>query len=303
MPTIRDSSSAPTIPRTPSLSPARPGSDGFRSCSAPASPGAGPRPTPCGPACRTCNSPGSTGAVPVRGARPKEPRRRGLHGRLERGDDHRPRRQRILRSRRLLRGEPVRGRFLPGLPGGRRGPRRRSRAGAGLAPPGGGGQRRPAAGDLRPRRGVLPHVGHRGGDAGGAARPLPHPQAADHPLLRRLSRLVGRRAAGDRQPRRGPRHPDTGRAVGANAACAGHPEGRGLRPREPAPGDVPECRGALRFGPRRQRPQRAFRPGRLHRVARPAAGGLHATRHRADPRRGLPGLSASRRGARRSISA
>ena len=35
-------------------------------------------------------------------------------------------------------------------------------------------QRAAAAGDFGPRRGVVPHVGHRGGDAGGAAGALPH---------------------------------------------------------------------------------------------------------------------------------
>ena len=38
-------------------------------------------------------------------------------------------------------------------------------------------QRRAAAGDLRAGRGVVPHVGHRGGDAGGAAGALPHAAA------------------------------------------------------------------------------------------------------------------------------
>ena len=60
-------------------------------------------------------------------------------------------------------------------------------------------------GDLRPRRGVVPHVGHRGGDAGGAARALPHAALASGALLRRLSRLVGRRAAGRRQSAAGAR--------------------------------------------------------------------------------------------------
>ncbi len=66
---------------------------------------------------------------------------------------------------------------------------------------------RAPARDLRPGRGVVPHVGHRGRHAGGAAGPLPHAPLAPGPLLRRLPRLVGRRAARRRQSGAGARAP------------------------------------------------------------------------------------------------
>ena len=56
-----------------------------------------------------------------------------------------------------------------------------------------------AEGDFRPRRSVVPHVGHRGRHAGGAARALSYAPVSPGSILRRLSRLVGRRAAGHRQ--------------------------------------------------------------------------------------------------------
>ena len=82
----------------------------------------------------------------------------------------------------------------------RRRARRRARPGARRLPPLRGGQRAAPARDLGPRRGVVPHVGHRGGDAGGAPGALPHAAHAPGALLRRLPRLVGRRAARPRQP-------------------------------------------------------------------------------------------------------
>ena len=66
---------------------------------------------------------------------------------------------------------------------------------------------RAAEGDLRARRGLVPHVRHRGRDAGGAARALSHQAHASRALLRRLSRLVGRRAAGHRQSAAGRTRP------------------------------------------------------------------------------------------------
>ena len=57
----------------------------------------------------------------------------------------------------------------------------------------------PAVRDFRARRSLVPHVRHRSGDAGGAARPLSHPPHASGSLCRRLSWLVGRRAARRRQ--------------------------------------------------------------------------------------------------------
>ena len=100
--------------------------------------------------------------------------------------------------------------------------RRRARPGARRLPPGRGRQRRAAAGDLRPRRGVVPHVGHRGGDAGGAAGALSHRPHAPGALLRRLSRLVGRRAAGRRQSGRRPTHLHARRHERATLRGAAH---------------------------------------------------------------------------------
>src|SRR5262249_59036458 len=60
---------------------------------------------------------------------------------------------------------------------------------------------------FRTRRSVVPYVGHRGGDAGGAVGALPHPPVPPGALLRRLSWLVGRRATGYRQPAAGARDP------------------------------------------------------------------------------------------------
>ena len=56
--------------------------------------------------------------------------------------------------------------------------------------------------DLGARRGVVPHVGHRSRDAGRAAGADITPPLARRAVLRRLSRLVGRRAARRRQSAR-----------------------------------------------------------------------------------------------------
>ena len=70
------------------------------------------------------------------------------------------------------------------------------------------------------RRGLVPHVGHRSGHAGRAPRALPHAALAPRAFLRRLSWLVGRRAARHRQPGAGRRHLHAGRNVRAHAgAC------------------------------------------------------------------------------------
>ena len=129
----------------------------------------------------------------------------------------------LLRSDRLLRRERVRLRLLQALHRARRGTRARPRPGARRLSSGGGRQCPPAARDFRPRRSVVPHVGHRSGDAGGAARPLPHPAFASRAVLRRLSRLVGRRAARHRQsrcPRARPTRSTTCRRRPC-ASCAG----------------------------------------------------------------------------------
>ncbi len=77
-----------------------------------------------------------------------------------------------------------------------------------------------AQGDLRARRSVVPHVGHRGRDAGGAACPLPHAPHPSRAVQRRLPRLVGRCAAGYRQSGAGARHLHAGGDVRAYAARA-----------------------------------------------------------------------------------
>jgi hypothetical protein len=80
----------------------------------------------------------------------------------------------------------------------------RARSGAGRLSSSGRREREAPEGDFRPRRSLLPYVGHRSRDAGGAAGALPHPALAPCALLRRLSWLVGRRATGHRQSAAGP---------------------------------------------------------------------------------------------------
>ncbi len=107
----------------------------------------------------------------------------------------------VLRPLGLVRREPVRLRLLQGVHRSRR-ETRRATLGPVLGP------FHPVVRDnverlkraLGPRRGVVPHVGHRSRHAGRAARAVPHAPLAHRAVLRRLSRLVGRRAAGPRQP-------------------------------------------------------------------------------------------------------
>ena len=122
--------------------------------------------------------------------------------------------------------------------------------------------------DLRARRGVVPHVGHRGGDAGGAARALSHAALAPGALLRRLPRLVGRRAAGRRQPVAGARdlHAE-GHGRATRCACCARAATspacwstrcRRCIPNAGAPADSTLVDSA---------PRRALRPRGLHRLA------------------------------------
>ena len=67
-------------------------------------------------------------------------------------------------------------------------------------------QRRAPVPHLGARRGELPHVGHRGRDAGGAPGALPHAPQPPGALLRGLPRLVGGCAARHRQPPAAARH-------------------------------------------------------------------------------------------------
>ena len=140
--------------------------------------------------------------------------------------------------------------------------------------PGDRRQRTAAAGNLRSRRSIVPHVGHRGGDAGRAARALSHPPLPSGALLRGLSWLVGRRAAGHRQPGAGARDLYAQRTCPTiRCACCG----RGAT--SPASSSI-RCRRCIRmrraggFVAGRQLAQRPFRQGRLRRLAQAAAGGL-----------------------------
>ena len=123
-------------------------------------------------------------------------------------------------------------------------------------------QRAAAARDLRPRRGLVPHVRHRGRDAGGAARALSHAAHAPGALLRRLSRLVGRRAAGRRQSGAGARDLHAERHVRGHAARAAHAARHRLRAGQSAAGAASERERAGRFRAGRQRAAARISTGR-----------------------------------------
>ena len=118
---------------------------------------------------------------------------------------HGSRRQRVLRRHRLLRRQCSWLRFLQAGHGARLRTRRGARSGARPLSSGRRRQREAAEGNFRARRSLVSHVGDRSGDAGGAAGALSHAALASGALLRRLSRLVGRRAAGHRQSAAGAR--------------------------------------------------------------------------------------------------
>ena len=175
---------------------------------------------------------------------------------------------------------------------------RRARAGARRLSVAGRRQCRAAGADLGQGRGLLPHVGHGGGHAGRPAGALSHEALASRALLRRLSRLVGRRAARHRQSRAGARHLHPGRHVRAHPGRAAHPPQHRLRAGQSVPGDASQPRGARRFDPGPQPAGQERRSRRLFGVAEGAAGDLHRARHRADLRRGLRRLPPrARRGA------
>ena len=156
-------------------------------------------------------------------------------------------------------------------------------------------QRQAAVRDFRPRRGLVPHVRHRGRDAGGAAGALSHQPLASGALRRRLSRLVGRRAARRRQSGFAARDLYAGRHVGADAACAEDAPRHRLRAGQSAAGAASQRQRARQFRAGRQLAHRQFRPRRLRRMAEGAARGLHRTRHRPDLRRGVRRLPPRRR--------
>ena len=169
--------------------------------------------------------------------------------------------------------------------------RRSTRPGAGRLPPLRRGQHRAPEGDLGPGAGVVPHVGHRGGDAGRAPGALPHAAQEPGALLRRVPRLVGGRAARPRQPDAAARDLHAqghGRQEPAGAALAARHR---LRAGQPAAGPAPQPQRARRLHAGGRQPQRGLRPRGLHRLAEATARGLHRARHRADLRRGVPGLS------------
>ena len=125
--------------------------------------------------------------------------------------------------------------------------RARSRARARALPPRDPRQRPPAAGDLRARRGLVPHVGHRGGDAGRRARALPHRAAAI------WCASAAPITAGGTACQPGVGNPRDVRDVytlaeqqrGHAARARDAPRHR-LRARESAPGAAPELAGARR---------------------------------------------------------
>ena len=161
-------------------------------------------------------------------------------------------------------------------------------------------QRQAPARDLRPRRGLLPHVRHRGGHAGRAPRPLPHGPPAHRALLRRLSRLVGRRAAGRRQSRARRRDLHARRHVREIAARARDPPRHRLRARQSLAGHASQRAGARGFRAHRQLAPRRLRSRGLRGVAGAPARGVHPARHRPHLRRDLRRLP-SRPGRRAGV--
>ena len=245
------------------------------------------------------------GAVPVQPLRAPAPGGR----RVRRGSSaacaaHRPRRQPVLRSDRLLRRQRLRLRLLQVVHRPRHRARARARPGARPLPPGRRRQRQTAARDLRPRRGLVPHVGHRGGHAGGAPGALPHAALAPGPLLRRLPRLVGRRAARASATRRPRTRPTRSRRwTTTRCACCATAQRHRLRAGQPAAGAAPERQRAQRLDPARQRPYRALRPPGLRRLAQEAARRSAASAASCSSSTRSSWASASARAARRSTSA
>ena len=187
---------------------------------------------------------------------------------------------RLVRLDRLLRGQCIRLRLLQGVHRARQRAGARPGSGAGRLPSGDRLQRAAPAADFRSGGGLLPHVGHRGRHAGGAARALPHRAHPPGPLLRRLSRLVGRRAARRGQSARGPRnlYPE-GHGRGELAGAAQPPRYR-LCAGQPAAGIASQRQRTGRLDPHRQRTQGAFRPRRLCRVAAAIARSVQRAGHR-----------------------
>ena len=130
-------------------------------------------------------------ALPVQPHREDAFARRVVPRLVERRAGHRSRRQRLLRSDRVVRREPARLRFLQGVHGARRPEGERARPGAGRLPVAGRRQRRAPGPDFRQAGDLVPHVGDGSGHAGRPAGPLSHAALPSRAFLRRLSRLVG----------------------------------------------------------------------------------------------------------------
>ena len=160
---------------------------------------------------------------------------------------HRSRRPRDLRPDRFVRRQRLRLRLLQGVH--RRGHRARR---ASLGPLLGAYHPvveenvRAAEGDLRAGRGVVPHVGHRSGDAGGPAGAVSYRTFASGALLRRVPRLVGRCAAGRRHAATARDDVHAEGHVRGHAARARQPPRHRLRARQPAAGAASERRRARR---------------------------------------------------------
>ena len=170
----------------------------------------------------------------------------------------------VLRPDRLVRRQYLRQRLLQGMHRQRRDARACARPGARALPSRHRRQCHAAVRDFRARRGLVPHVRHRGGDAGGAARALSHPPLASGSFCRRLSRLVGRRAARRRQSDFAARDLYAGRDVGAHAARPADPARYRLRAGQSAAGAASQRQRAGQFRAGRQLAQRPLRPRSLY---------------------------------------
>ena len=102
------------------------------------------------------------------------------------------------------------------------------------------------------------------------------------PLLRRLPRLVGRRAARGRQPVSRARYLHPGRHERAQPGGAAQPQGHCLRAGQSAAGAASERRRAVGFDLSVTAPRTSFDRAAYTAWLQEAAPGLHRSRHRAD---------------------
>jgi hypothetical protein len=163
-------------------------------------------------------------------------------------------------------------------------------------------ERETSEGDFRARRSLVPHVGHRSGDAGGAARALPH----------RRSHLV--RFCGAYHGWWGDVQPGIGNPVPAHEtytlADMSEKTLRVLRrgATSPACWSI-RCRPCIRTPPRRAIPRWSTAPAARISTRTPmptgssACGGLHRAQHRSDLRRGVCRLPPRQRRRAGAISA